>query len=210
MRLAIRLCVVVMLLVCGYVNAQTVTKASMASSRPLISRDEIGFSLCGIHTVASVELMPLVIEIYDFSIQYAASQLVGTMKIGKKRADGRDLDAAAKNLDATIKAVRPGPASVWIARETEGKPMQLKVLFESKDSPGYVLGHVDGAKGFDTMTAIATGERMHLVARYKSEKLDHIIAYEAPLSDEDQKLFFACTAGLIERLKRTANGSQER
>lgn len=210
MRLAIRLCAAVMLLVCGYVSAQTVTKANMASSQPVISRDEGGFSVCGIRTVVLVERMPLATEIYDFSIQYAASQLVGTMKIGKQRADGRDLNAAIKNLAATVKAVRPGPVSAWIARETEGKPMQLKILFESTDSPGYVLGHVDGAKGFDTMIAIATGERMHLVARYKSEKLDHVIAYSAPLIDEDQKLFFACTTGLIERLERKADGSQER
>lgn len=195
---------------CGCAFAQAITKADTASSKLLISRDEGGFSVCGVHSVVLVQKAPLLIEVYDFSIQYAASQLKGTMKIGKQLADARDLKTAVKDLDATMKAVRPGPVSAWIARETEGKPLQLNILFDSDDTPGYVLGYVDGAKGFETMIAIASGERMHLVARYKGEKLESVIAFASPLSDGDQKLFFACTTGLIERLESKIKDSTEK
>lgn len=191
-----------MLMSSGFTSAQNVIKADMASSQPVVSRDEAGFSTCGVRTVVLVERTPPSVDIYDFSIQYAARQLMGTMKIGKQQADSRD-------LKAKFRTVRPAPVSAWIARETEGKPLQVKILFESEETPGYVLGHVDTVKGFETMVALASGERMHLLARYKSEKLDSVIAYSAPLSEDDQELFFACTTGLIERLKSTAEGRFE-
>ena len=174
--------------------AQTVVRASNATVEPVVSRDTDGFSICGIHTLVFVEGVQPLIEIYDFSIQFYAGQLAPSMKIGKQTGD-------RNNLGATLKAVRPAPTSAWIARELEGKSLPLKILFESGDSPGYVMGALESVKAFDLMVAMAIGERMHVVARYKSEKLDSVIAFRAALSPQDAKLFFACTDALIKRME---------
>lgn len=196
-----------MMFFCGYAFAQTITNADSASSQILISRDESGFSICGVRSVVLVQKGPFLVDVYDFSIQYGARQLEGTMKIGKQRADARDLKTAVGNLADSMKTVRPGPVSAWIARETEGKPLKLNILFESEDTPGYVVGYVDGSKGFETMIALASGERLHVVARYKGEKLEQVIAFASPLSERDQKLFLACTTSLVERLQSAIEDS---
>ncbi len=199
----LRKAVVISLALSGCAHAQALVEASLSNVQPIVSRDAEGFSICGIRTTVLVERASQKAEVYDFSLQYSVGAVAGMMKIGKNTADLSKPNVAPK-------PVVPAPRSAWGAREMDGAPLALQILFESPDSPGYVMANVEAAKGFEIMLAMAAGERMHLVARYKSEPYDSIISYQVGLEKRELALLQACTNQLIERWEKSFGSSAER
>jgi hypothetical protein len=172
-------------------GAQTVIQSDLTQLQPQVSRDEEGFSACGVRAVVAVLRRPPNVDYYDFSLNfYHKTPGGGLAKIGKQ----------AVNLD-TKKVVRaiPGPISFWLAAEQTGKPVIVQKLQDSPETQGFKIGVVELEPGFAVLMQILQGERMHFAARYKNEPLETVIAFSGKLEKNEEDALKACIGGLIKR-----------
>ena len=85
----------------------------------------------------------------------------------------------------------------------------MRKYSQSPDS-GYILGLGEILPAFKAIRAMMNGRRVQFVMRYKSEKLDHVISFQAKLSPEELAPLERCFSDLIERMKNDASEVQKK
>lgn len=175
--------------------AQMVVQADSATLQPQISRDDIGFSACGVRAIV-LDTKPGLAEVHDFSLTIRAGLFAGLLKSGKLRITTAEMQKG--NLPK--KAVTPAPVKFWVARESEGKAITPQKIIPA-DSIGYILESADLAETYGAILAIIHGERMQFVTRYKNESLDTVIAFAAKMPEQELKPLMACLDSVSKRLE---------
>lgn len=176
---------------------QNVIEADTAKLVPQITRDASGFSKCGLRSMVMVSAGD-VVDIYDFSMSLSSDYVAATTKAGKS-VESRTSVMSGKPSKNSV--VIPGPKSFWFARELQGKPVtMLKIL--PADTPGFILGVADMNATFDVIMAAVKGERVHFAIRYASEPIERVVAFSAPLTDNEKMLMGTCLSELVARLQK--------
>lgn len=185
--------------------AQMVVQADTAVLQPQISRDSVGFDRCGIRAIVSLfNLEEKSAESYDFSVMFYAKLSYAGMKAGKNSLRYDPVQRKYGDPSVTL----PAPYVFWIADELDGKPAIMMKYSPSPDS-GYMLGLGEIVPAFKAIRAMMNGRRVQFVMRYKSEKLDHVISFQAKLSPEQLAPLEKCFSDLIERMKNDASEVQK-
>lgn len=185
----------------GPAAAQTVTQAKMSRLTPQISRDETGFSQCGVHMVVLGDA-PEGMDAYDFSINVYAKPFMGAVKAGKMHVTAGEM----KRSSYSGKTVLPAPVKFWIAKESEDQQLMPEEYFPA-DSPGYVIARAHAFMSFSTLINIIAGERMQVAIRYKSEPLDRAFSFSATPSKEEATALMACVQGIYKRLENESKSA---
>ena len=178
-------------------SAQAVIQANLATLQPLISRDNKGFSSCGVRALVTYST-PNFIDAYDFSLVIDAKTFEGILKSGKLRMSTAD---RAKGKQFTA-AVMPAPVNFWISKETDGTAISPQKIV-SAHTPGYIMGLADFAQTSQGIMDITEGLNMQFVTRYKSEPLDKVIAFSVVMPEHEMKPLSACLDGLLNRMQET-------
>lgn len=175
--------------------AQTVYTAKKAASRPVISRDARGFDQCGIRVVVQDEKLGFT-DAYDITLHIFPSQFAGAIEIGRLRITPEQM-----NAQALPKLQGLPPESFWIAQDTDNKPLAPTSLLKSS-VPGKMVGQSPIVETRNVVVAIANGKRMQFAAEYAADKsAPRVIAFTAPLREEDRASFSACIDSLPARMQ---------
>lgn len=177
-------------------RAQTVQNAALSAVQPTVSRDDAGFSSCGVRAVIVVG-EGKANRAYDFSINAYAEAVSGMIKAG-----------AYSDLKATTAAIHPAPVGFWIAEATKGAALRPKKIMPA-ESPGFILGLTELVPAVEVMYALALGTRMQFSLRYKGEAVDRAVSFEKRMGKTDFEAFTACMDGLQKRMERAANAATE-
>ena len=182
-------------LAAGTVQSQMIVQANKVTLQPQVGRDAHGYDTCGIRAVVIAE-RPDGFDGYDFSINVYNGAMEGMMKAGKTTVSTAEILKG----HAVPQAVKPGPVNFWVAEEAESKPLSL--LKKGKaDNPAYIIGTSELGATLKAIMAVAKGERMQFVVRYKSQPLDTVVAFNSALKEEEMKPLMACFSGLIKRME---------
>lgn len=184
-------------LAAGTAQSQMVVQAHKVTLQPQIGRDAHGYDACGIRAVVLAERADG-FDGYDFSINVYNGAMEGMMKAGKTTVSTAEILKG----HAVPQAVKPGPVNFWIAQEAQSKPLSpLKI--RKAENPAYILATGDLKLSLQAIMAIAKGEKMQFAVRYKTQRLDTVVAFAGALKDEEMKPLMACFDGLIARMEET-------
>jgi hypothetical protein len=176
-------------------HAQMVVQAYSVTLQPQISRDEIGFSACGVRANVLDTKIDFA-EIHDFSLAIRYDLFAGLLKSGKFRVTTADMQKG--NLPK--KAVIPAPVKFWLAMENEGKAIIPQKIMPA-DTAGFILETADLAETYSAILAIIHGERVQFATRYKNDSLDTVIAFGEKMPEQELKPLMACLVSVSKRLE---------
>ena len=182
--------------ICGPLSAQMLIPADTAKYQAQISRDDEGFSSCGIRSVAIISLGKTT-TMYDFSINVRSS-VIGVIKAGKYTISTSDMVTGKGNQKVTL----PAPIKFWIAKADSGAALRPK-KYISAETAGFILGGTEFIDATKIIYAMALGERVQFAVVYKSEKIDSVIEISAKLEENEMASLNACFSGIIDRIQKS-------
>ncbi|HEU4851446.1 MAG TPA: hypothetical protein VFT37_04750 [Telluria sp.] len=181
--------------------AQLVVESYLAELQPHLSRDEHGFSACGVRAMVMVKAGKSV-ELHDFSVVLQADSDFAVLKAGRWLTSSSEVNAGQLPRQADPRA----PIKFWVAEASEGRPLAALNISPSS-SPGFILGTADFEHGLKTLLAAVTGKRMQFLSRNTEDAVDRIFAFKSGLKSEDQATLISCMQGIVERKVQTRSSA---
>lgn len=186
-------CAALLVVLSGAASAQPVVDVDEARSVVKVGRDQQGYSSCG--TVTQLLPGPNAAVMgairHEFSIELMASGAAG-------------VTAGSSIVDPVSGKATPGaepPTRFWLAEAAGGERLMPADLFNSIEARSIVLALVPFPDAMRTLRALASGARMHVVIRYKSEQADGVVAFAAPLPEPEARTLAVCIDGLLPRVR---------
>lgn len=176
--------------------AQGVTQADVAEIQSQIRRGENGFSACGVRAVVGVIVQKEIVA-YDFSLIIDAKSHYALAKAGKTINSTKALLEGKHTA-----AVTPAPTNFWAVPEKSGKLIPPKKIIPAENR-GFILAAADLVQTYESILAMAHGERMHFAVRYKDEPVDNVIAFAANMSDAERASLMTCLDSVIAQLSES-------
>lgn len=166
------------------VFAQIVNPGEFSFAQPLISRDEAGFSSCGLRMVVTGQKAPKLIS-YDFSVVIFRNGTAAG-KAGRYVMTDAQVLANAKPV-----ADLPRPIGFWVAEATAGKVAKA-VNFGDSASKGFGLGAIETGAALDAILATLQEKNMQFSIRYAGESVERIYSFTPSTSLQDKETLSAC------------------
>lgn len=179
--------------------SQVVEQADIVKAYPAISRDEVGFTACGVQVIAGV-LGSKTVDSHSIYItaNVTSEKAVGLIKVGRYNLN----NTLAENGSAKqAKPITPGPVGFWIAKSSDGRSLN-PIKYFSGDDPGFLIAGATFQDSFEIVNAIAAGEAMQAAQRYSNEKSENIVGFRVQLSNDESSALRFCMSGLIDRAKK--------
>jgi hypothetical protein len=185
-------------------QAQTVVNADDAAFQPTLNRDEKGYSSCGVRVIAIVHgVKNEDTEVYDFSVNVYADNLVALMKAGKYLAPS---DVKRGYNIEKRKIAMPVPTAFWIAsRDQDGIAKMVKI--SPSEDKGFILGGSDFGQALEVIYATASAKPIQFSLEYPNNKFKRIVAFKAAENAENRAAVFACMDGFKARLQKEVDAN---
>jgi hypothetical protein len=178
-------------------NAGIVYNATSSKSQVTMSRAANGVAACGIRTTVVVGIGDQS-YLYDFSGSVYRDGMFGLWKAGSYAQPTSKLLTSPVALEKAV--VTPAPTGFWLAESGSNIPVTMTQTAPAEDK-GFTLGPGDFIATMRSVSAIAQGNSGQFSLAYKSDKVEKIIAFKAPLSEADYGTLLQCFSGLIEGIE---------
>lgn len=179
------------------VNAGIVYNASSSKSQVTMSRSLNGISSCGIRATVVAAIGDKT-HVFDFSGSAYREGMFGLWKAGSYVQPTKALLTAPMALETTVRT--PAPTGFWLAESGSNVPVSMTQTAPG-EGRGFTLGPGDFIATMRSVIAIAGGDSGQFSLAYKSDKVENIIAFEAPLSQADYQTLLQCFTGLKEGIE---------
>lgn len=121
----------------------------------LITRDDGGFSVCGIRVVAIID-QGKVARASDFSVYFSVTRPYGFAKFASWNVNSKSLQSGS----ASLVPVGPRPTSFWIGLQHDGKGAAATQVMAAQ-TPSYSLGIIPPRQAADLISSMGAGMFMH-------------------------------------------------
>lgn len=169
--------------------AQKVTNAAQVTVKPTVSRDDKGFSLCGVRVALSVG-EGKANKTYDFLVTAHADNATAMIKAG-----------SYSHLKTGVAEIEPAPVGFSIL-EMPTMIVATATKIVPADIPGFSVGESGLLSTMIVMHALADGKPMKFSIRLPKQKVDTAVSFQKSMTKPDLAAYDACAEGLHDRITR--------